>query len=351
MPETYLSVAEIVKRIVDGLVQIVTDSGNGSGFAVSADGLIITNAHVVGREPRVTVHIVNCGSLPGQVLGRNEVLDLAVVKVEPPRALKPMPMGDPNSVEVGEEVLALGFPLSDTLGQEYAVTRGIVSSRRTWDSVSYFQTDAAINPGNSGGPLVNRQGQVIGVNTSSYTGADGISFAISVAEVRQNLPSLASGVDVLVEPTREWWTYENDRYGYCLLVHPSWDLYHESDEEHVFITRDDGVSVVGTISIWALPLSRYRTLPDIVEGMVDDLHEDAAKWGSFDLVHVGHDPTTDGYTIDYLWSETAYSALTHSRVLVVESRQYSNYFVFTTNIQASVLQSVWEEVSGMEFTY
>ena len=351
MTETYLSVAEIVKRIVDGLVQIVTDSGGGSGFAVSADGLIVTNAHVVGRDATVTVHITNGGIFTGVVLGRNEVLDLAVVKVEPPRTLEPMSMGDPSSVEVGEEVLALGFPLSDTLGQEYAVTRGIVSSRRTWDSVSYFQTDAAINPGNSGGPLVNRQGQVIGVNTTSYTGTDGISFAISVAEVRQNLPSLASGVDVLVEPTREWWTYENDRYGYSLSVHPNWDFYNESDEEHAFITRDDGASVVGTISIWALPLRRHQTLLDIVEGMVDDLYEDAVEWGAFDLVDVGHDPTTDGYTIDYLWGETIYSALTHSHVLIVESSQYDYYFVFTTNIMASMVQSVWEEVSEMEFDY
>ena len=351
MTEIYRSVAEIVKRIVDGLVQIVTDSGGGSGFVVSADGLIVTNAHVVGREAMVTVHIVNSGSLTGQVLGRDEALDLAVVKVEPARTLKPMPMGDPSSVEVGEEVLALGFPLSDTLGQEYTVTRGIVSSRRTWDSVNYFQTDAAINPGNSGGPLVNRQGQVIGVNTSSYFGTDGISFAISVAEVVKHVDSLASGVNVLEEPAKERWTYENDRYGYSLLVHPNWDFYNESDEEHVFITRDDGVSVVGTISIWALPLRKYRTLLDIVEGMVDDLHEDAVKWGSFDLVHVGHDPTTDRYTIDYLWSETIYSALTHSRVLIVESRQCDYYFVFTTNILASVPQSVWEEVSEMEILH
>jgi len=351
MTEIHLSVAEIVKRIVDGLVQIVTDSGGGSGFVVSADGLIITNAHVVGGEATVTVNVVNGGSLTGQVMGRNEVLDLAVVKVDPAGALKLMPMGDPDSVEVGEEVLALGFPLSDTLGQEYAVTRGIVSSRRTWDSVNYFQTDAAINPGNSGGPLVNRQGQVIGVNTSSYDGTDGISFAISVAEVRQNLPSLASGVDVLVAPTRKWWIYENDRYGYSLLVHPNWNFYNESDEEHVFVTRDDGASVIGTISIWALPLRRYRTLLDIVEGMVDGLHEDAVKWRSFDLVNVGHDPTTDGYTIDYLWSETVNSTLTRSRILVVESSLYSYYFVFTTNILSSVPQSVWEEVSEMEFLH
>ena len=318
---------------------------------VAEDGLIVTNAHVVGRASSVSIRFVNGQSCTGQVLGINETIDLAVVKVNLDRPFHPMPLSDLRNLRPGDEVIALGFPLGDALGQDYTVTTGIVSARRTSDSVEHIQTDAAINPGNSGGPLVNRDGQVVGVNTYSYSGTYGISFAISVAEVVKHVDSLASSVNVIEEPAREWWIYENDRYGYSLLVHPSWNFYHESDEEHVFITRDDGASLVGTISIWARPLGRDRTLVDIVEGMVDGLHEDAVEWGSFDLVHVGHYPTTDGYTIDYLWSETVYSALTHSRILIVESSQYDYALVFITNILASVPQSVWEEVSEMEFTY
>lgn len=351
MPETYFSVAEIVKRIVDGLVQIVTDSGNGSGFAVSADGLIVTNAHVVGREPRVTVHIVNCGSLPGQVLGRNEALDLAVVKVEPPRALKPMPMGDPNSVEVGEEVLALGFPLSDTLGQEYAVTRGIVSSRRTWDAVTYFQTDAAINPGNSGGPLVNRQGQVIGVNTSSYTGTDGISFAISVAEVRQNLPSLVSGVDVLVEPKGKWWTYENDELMYRLLVHPNWELAEEEPDGTVNFDRYEGDILTGSISIWPQEMEPGETLLGEAKLWFAVLTERALTWDTSHFYSDGPDLVDQGYSIFYLRRISPDSHISYNRDLIVESTYLNAALYFRVHVYVDMPQSIFDEIDEMVFVF
>ena len=350
MTEIHLSVAEIVKRIVDGLVQIVTDSGGGSGFVVSADGVIITNAHVVGREATVTVNIVNGGSLTGQVLGRNEVLDLAVVKVDPARALKPMPMGDPDSVEVGEEVLALGFPLSDTLGQEYAVTRGIVSSRRTWDSVNYFQTDAAINPGNSGGPLVNRQGQVIGVNTSSYTGTDGISFAVSVAEVRQNLPSLASGVDVLVEPTREWWTYENDEFIYRLLVHPNWELDEEIPNGAVTFVRYKGDNLVGSISIVPFEMEQGKTLLDFAEWLHATFLEKARTSDSFELYSDKPELVGHGYSITYMESEGPVTCI--DRHMIFESSYYSNIaLVYSIHSYGEVQRGVLQEIQEMEFTY
>jgi len=192
---SFRSVSEIVKSVENGLVYIETSTGSGSGFIVTDDGLIVTNAHVVGQESFVTVRLVNGQSYTGRVLGRDETTDLAVINIDSRLPFQPMKLGNADRVEPGDEVIALGFPLGDELGQDYTVTRGIVSSPRTRNGVKMFQTDAAINPGNSGGPLLNMSGQVIGVNTSGYDAnyAQNISFAVSVAEVRKRFDSLASG--------------------------------------------------------------------------------------------------------------------------------------------------------------
>ena len=137
-------------------MRIVVPGAGGSGFVIDADGLIVTNAHVVPQQRSVTVYTHDGISYTGTVLGRDETLDLAVVKIYPDRPLEPMPLGDPAGVRAGDEVIALGFPLGDELGSDYTVTTGVVSSRRTYGAVEHIQTDAAINPGNSGGPLLNR---------------------------------------------------------------------------------------------------------------------------------------------------------------------------------------------------
>jgi len=199
---TSRSVSEIVESAENGLAYIETSTGSGSGFIVTDDGLIVTNAHVVGQESFVTVRLVNDQSYTGRVLGRDEITDLAVINIDSRLPFQPMKLGNANRVDLGDEVIALGFPLGDELGQNYKVTRGIVSSRETdQDGVEVIQTDAAINPGNSGGPLLNMSGQVIGVNTSTVEKygdriIDGISFAVSVGEVRKRFDSLASGGDL-----------------------------------------------------------------------------------------------------------------------------------------------------------
>lgn len=196
----------MVKDIDAGLVQIITPDHMGSGFVVSPEGLIVTNAHVVDGRTSVTVRFVDGASLTGQVLGRDETVDLAVVRVDSVLPLQPMTIGDAANVAAGDEVVALGFPLGDELGQDYTVTTGVVSAQRTYGSVDYIQTSARIYPGNSGGPLVGRDGRVIGMNTWVRDDHESIGFAISASTVRRNLDSLASGVSVLAETDREWWT-------------------------------------------------------------------------------------------------------------------------------------------------
>jgi serine protease Do len=166
--------------------------GVGSGFIVGTNGDIITNRHVVQGATKVTVTMNDGKEYPAQVVGKDAQTDVAVVRLEkPPSNLVVARLGDSDKLEVGEWVVAVGSPL----GLEQTVTAGIVSGKgRPGRHVQmsgkrvrgYIQTDAKINPGNSGGPLVNLEGEVVGVNTLIQVGAGGAyGFAIPVNEVRR----------------------------------------------------------------------------------------------------------------------------------------------------------------------
>ena len=168
--------------------------GVGSGFVLSADGFILTNAHVVEGADEVLVTLTDKREFKAKIIGADKLSDVAVVKIEA-TGLPAVKIGDVNRVKVGEWVLAIGSPF----GLESTVTAGIVSARQrdTGESVPYIQTDVAINPGNSGGPLINMRGEVIGINSQIYSrsgGYMGISFAIPMDEaVRVSEQLRASG--------------------------------------------------------------------------------------------------------------------------------------------------------------
>ena len=156
--------------------------GQGSGFIVSADGIILTNAHVVRDATEVTVKLTDRREFRAKVLGADPKTDVAVLKIEA-KNLPVVAVGKPSELKVGEWVLAIGSPY----GFENTVTAGVVSAKgRTLpdDSfVPFIQTDAAVNPGNSGGPLFNARGEVIGINSQIYSqtgGYQGLSFAIPI---------------------------------------------------------------------------------------------------------------------------------------------------------------------------
>ena len=190
------SLADIIERIQASVVQVDAGGGSGSGFVISADGLVVTNEHVVGNARRVGIWLTNGRRYDADVLERNASSDLALVQIDSNGNFNHISVGDPGKVRVGDEVLALGFPLADRIGSGLTVTRGIISSTRKVASVDLFQTDAAINPGNSGGPLVNVDGAVIGVNTSKIDATDSgrpvdnIGFAVSVIELERRLSTL-----------------------------------------------------------------------------------------------------------------------------------------------------------------
>lgn len=166
---------------------IQQQQGQGSGFIVDADGVILTNAHVVEGASEVGVTLPDGRSFTGKVLGADPLTDVAVVKVVGSR-LPVATLGDSSRVRPGEWAIAIGNPL----GLDNTVTAGIISAIQRTNAVGegqrvpYIQTDAAVNPGNSGGPLINERGQVIGINTAirQAPGA-GLSFAIPINTARQ----------------------------------------------------------------------------------------------------------------------------------------------------------------------
>ena len=159
--------------------------GQGSGFIVSADGLVLTNAHVVKDAQRVTVKLTDRREFVARVLGSDPKTDVAVLRIEA-KDLPVVPLGSARDLQVGEWVLAIGAPF----GFENSVTAGVVSAKGRSlpdDSfVPFIQTDVAVNPGNSGGPLFNARGEVVGINSQIYShtgGYQGLSFAIPMETV------------------------------------------------------------------------------------------------------------------------------------------------------------------------
>ncbi|MBV9387818.1 MAG: trypsin-like peptidase domain-containing protein [Chroococcidiopsidaceae cyanobacterium CP_BM_ER_R8_30] len=157
--------------------------GIGSGFIINPNGQILTNAHVVNGVSTVTVTLKNGQIFKGKVLGEDPVTDVAVVKI-PANNLPAVTLGNSSQLQPGDSAIAIGNPL----GLDNTVTSGIISATNrasaqigiSHDPVNFIQTDAAINPGNSGGPLLNAQGQVIGINTAIIQGSQGIGFAIPI---------------------------------------------------------------------------------------------------------------------------------------------------------------------------
>ncbi len=166
--------------------------GVGSGFILTADGFVMTNAHVVEGADEVIVTLTDKREFKARIIGSDKRSDVAVVKIEA-TGLPAVKIGDINRLKVGEWVMAIGSPF----GLENTVTAGIVSAKQrdTGDYLPFIQTDVAINPGNSGGPLINMRGEVVGINSQIYSrsgGFQGISFAIPIDEAARVSDQLRS---------------------------------------------------------------------------------------------------------------------------------------------------------------
>ncbi|MDY0213345.1 MAG: Do family serine endopeptidase [Desulfuromonadaceae bacterium] len=172
----------------------------GSGFIISEDGYVLTNKHVVDDAHKVTVKISDGQTFPATIVGTDQQLDIALLKINTVTPLPTVTLGDSNKLEVGQWVLAIGNPF----GLEQTVTAGIVSAKGRVIGAgpydNFIQTDASINPGNSGGPLFNTNAEVVGINTAIVAHGHGIGFATPINSVKAILPQLRHNGHV----TRGW---------------------------------------------------------------------------------------------------------------------------------------------------
>jgi len=204
------SVAALYSQAVPGVVTITqvtsqfgqTGQGTGSGIVVDTQGHILTNAHVVSGAQQIRVTFSDGQTVAATLAGIDTTADLAVIKVSvAASSLHPLTLGNSNSVQVGDSVYAIGAPF----GLSGSLSAGVVSALNRSNPASggaslshLIQTDAAINPGDSGGPLLNAQGQVIGINDSIESPVDGnvgVGFAISINQATQLLPALEKGLN------------------------------------------------------------------------------------------------------------------------------------------------------------
>jgi Do/DeqQ family serine protease len=169
--------------------------GQGSGVIVTNEGHVVTNQHVISGQTQIQVTLHDGKSYPAVLIGEDSMLDLAVLKIEAPGPFTPLKLGDSSQVKVGQIVFAVGNPF----GLSETVTQGIISAKER--SISdqqrdLFQTDAAINPGNSGGPLVNLQGEIVGINVAIFSpdkenpGFQGVGFSIPSNDVGETLKQI-----------------------------------------------------------------------------------------------------------------------------------------------------------------
>jgi S1-C subfamily serine protease len=209
-PEGVMDIEGILEKVQESVVTIETSasSGNGvfegagTGIVLSDDGLVLTNAHVIGSSDQIQVRLFDGASHTASLVGSSPDEDLAVIRVEGVDDLTPAELGSSDALQVGEPVIAIGNALN--LGGKPSVTQGIVSAKdrsirgpgaggENVDLDNLVQTDAAINPGNSGGPLVDVSGQVVGVNTAIIADSQNVGFAIAIDPVKSQIDDLRNG--------------------------------------------------------------------------------------------------------------------------------------------------------------
>jgi len=202
-----LSNKDIVSRLKPSVVYVETSKASGSGFAISTDGYILTNAHVVEGEDVVKIHTHTGMIADASVVGRDEIIDLALLKANN-LVTKNVAFGNSDKVEQGDDVFTLGFPFG--IKGDVSFKEGTISRKLNDGGSSYLETSAEIHPGNSGGPLINRKGEVIGINTlaigNSLKGiaiGETIKLAIPINVAKSLLVDLKNGRKIAVPKPKQ----------------------------------------------------------------------------------------------------------------------------------------------------
>jgi serine protease Do len=247
-PEGVMDIQAILDQVEESVVTIETNvaaqggvfSGAGSGIVLSADGLIITNAHVISQSDGITVRLFDGAEHDATLVGSEPASDIAIIRIEGVDDLSPAQLGESEALLVGEPVIAIGNALN--LGGEPSVTTGIVSAvNRSIDSpegrlADLIQTDAAINPGNSGGPLVDSSGAVVGMNTAIIQDSQNIGFAIAIDAAKPIIERIQNGESEI--------TPDTPRLGVTTVP---LDTVDDSVREQLEIQADEGAFVVEVV--------------------------------------------------------------------------------------------------------
>ncbi len=193
------SPANVIPLVASAVVRIEVDSPPnrtpGSGIIITQSGFVVTNSHVIEGNASVALTLPKGQSYTATVVGDDPELDLAILKIDSDRTDFPVAIfGIYEDITVGEKVLAMGYPYSDDLGGELSVVDGIVSSMRFIDGYEYIQTDAEISLGYGGGPLVNLDGEVIGITAWTFTAGEGLKFAIPVNNIADFIESIIGAI-------------------------------------------------------------------------------------------------------------------------------------------------------------
>lgn len=179
--------SSIIEDSVKSVVTIRTDISQGTGFIIHEQGYVVTNAHIIKGASAATAITYDGKMHQVLLVGTDEAMDITLLKIE--GDYTPLEFADSDDVQVGEKVIAIGNPL----GLQFSVSEGIVSAvhrRGINDIEAYIQTDAALNPGNSGGPLINKQGEVIGINNFKVGGGENLGFALESNYIRETVNNI-----------------------------------------------------------------------------------------------------------------------------------------------------------------
>ena len=183
----------VIQSSLPSVVTVKTNAAQGTGFIIDSNGYVVTNAHVLADSngylaQGIQIITDSQNTISATFIGYDANLDLALIKV--PGTYTPLKLGDSNSVQVGDKVIAIGNPL----GLQFSVSEGIVSAvnRQGSNGVkAYIQTDASLNPGNSGGPLINQNGEVVGMNNFKISGGENLGFALESNYIKQSVNNIA----------------------------------------------------------------------------------------------------------------------------------------------------------------